>query len=221
VVVLLAVLPIAADQWNKKTTVTFNAPVELPGIVLIPGTYVFKLVDSSWDRHVVQVFDADETHLFATLLAIPNVRLTPTSETVLRFEERPSGTPDAIRAWFYPGDSFGQEFVYPKARATQLAESAQVPVLTAQLEPAEKPEEMIKEPVTAITPEKTEVEIAPPPSQPDTASLVANAVPGPDLEVAPVAELPRTASSLPSVILLGLCSLGIAGILRTASKHAA
>ncbi len=222
VAVLLTVMPMAADQWDKKTTVTFNAPVELPGIVLTPGTYVFKLLDSRSDRHIVQVFNADETRLITTLLAIPNLRLTPTSETVLRFEERPIGTPEAIRAWFYPGDNFGQEFAYPKGRATELAETAQVPVLTAELTPTEKPEEMIKEPVATITPEKKEVEIAPvaPPSQPDTASLVANAVPGPELEVPPVAELPRTASSLPSAILLGLCSLGITGILRVASKHA-
>lgn len=85
---LFAVFSVRADQWNKKTVVTFNRPVELPGIVLPAGKYVFKLLDSSSDRHIVQVFNADESKIFATILAIPNYRLEPTGDTVLRFAER-------------------------------------------------------------------------------------------------------------------------------------
>jgi hypothetical protein len=206
---LFAVLPITAGQWDKKTTVTFSAPVELPGIVLPAGTYVFKLADIASERHVVQVFNADETHIYATILAIPNYRLTPAAETVVRFEERPKGTPEAIRAWFYPADTFGQEFVYPKGRATELAETARVPVLAAELPPAEKPEELINEPVVTITPENKEVEMAQVTPQLEAAL--------PEVEPA-AAELPRTASPLPLFILVGLCSLVIAGVLRVVSK---
>ncbi|HEY1755431.1 MAG TPA: hypothetical protein VGG72_08545 [Bryobacteraceae bacterium] len=106
-----------ADEWDKKTTVTFNAPVEVPGTVLPAGTYVFKLLNSPSDRHIVQIYDADEKKLYATILAVPDYRLKPTDKPVLRFEERPSGQPEALEAFFYPGDNFGQQFVYPHKRA--------------------------------------------------------------------------------------------------------
>jgi hypothetical protein len=111
----------SADVWNKKTIVTVNTPVEVPGKVLPAGTYVFKLLDSPSNRHIVQIYDKDEKQLQATILAVPDYRLQPSSEPVLYFEERPAGEPPALRAWFYPGDNFGQQFVYPQTRATQLA----------------------------------------------------------------------------------------------------
>jgi hypothetical protein len=111
----------SADVWNKKTIVTFNTPVEVPGKALPAGTYVFKLLDSPSNRHIVQIYDKDEKQLYATILAVPDYRLQPSGEPVLYFEERPAGTPPALRAWFYPGDNFGQQFVYPQTRATQLA----------------------------------------------------------------------------------------------------
>jgi hypothetical protein len=36
-----------ADTWDKKTIVTFNTPVEVPGKVLPAGTFVLKLLDSA------------------------------------------------------------------------------------------------------------------------------------------------------------------------------
>jgi hypothetical protein len=119
-----------ADQWDKKTTVTFNAPVEVPGRILPAGTYVFKLLDSPSDRHIVQIYDADEKKLYATILAVPDYRLKPSDKPVIRFEERPSGAPEAIEAFFYPGDNFGQQFVYPHKRAVELAKRTNHNVLS-------------------------------------------------------------------------------------------
>jgi hypothetical protein len=120
----------SADEIDKKTVVTFSEPVEIPGTVLPAGTYVFKILDSRIDRNIVQVFDKDETHLYATVLAIPNYRLKPTGETVIRFEERPTGSPEALRAWFYPGEDCGQEFVYLHNRAAALAKKHNQNVLS-------------------------------------------------------------------------------------------
>jgi hypothetical protein len=111
-----------------QKTVTFSAPVEIPGQVLMAGTYVFKLLDSPSNRTIVQIFNKDQTKLFATVLAIPDYRLKPTGKTVITFDERPAGSPEAIKAWFYPGDEYGQEFVYPKTRAMQLAKVVKQPV---------------------------------------------------------------------------------------------
>ena len=53
-----------ADEWNKKTIVTFSGPVEIPGQVLQPGSYVFKLADSQSDRNIVQVFNKGRNHIY-------------------------------------------------------------------------------------------------------------------------------------------------------------
>ena len=110
-----------ATEANRRTVVTFDEPVEVPGVVLEPGAYTFKLLDQDLDRDVVQIFDKNEGHLYATVLAIPEDRLKPTDNTVITFEHRAPEAPEAIRAWFYPGSEKGLVFVYPKERARQLA----------------------------------------------------------------------------------------------------
>ena len=114
VFIVSAPLSARADEWNKATKLTFNRPVEVPGMILGPGTYVFRLADLS-DRNVVQIFNADETHLYEDVLAIPAYRENLTDKTVVTFEERVKGAPEAIATWFYPDDNYGREFVYPKA----------------------------------------------------------------------------------------------------------
>src|SRR5579862_5677509 len=119
-VLLIAALATGQGLWSKKTTVTFTKAVELPGMILPEGTYVFRLFDSPTSRHVVQVFDANDMILIGTVMAIPNARLTATGDTVMRFNERPRNEPEALRAWFYPENTWGQEFVYPKAKAAEI-----------------------------------------------------------------------------------------------------
>src|SRR6266566_4278003 len=94
----------AADERDKKTVVTFSAPVEIPGKALPAGTYVFKVLDSQANRNIIQIFDKDEKQLLGTVLAIPDYRDTPPDKPVINFEERPSDTPPAVKAVFYPGD---------------------------------------------------------------------------------------------------------------------
>ena len=212
-VAAVAVSPQAmADQWNKKTTVTFSQPVEIPGVgaqILPAGTYVFKLLDSLSDRHIVQIFNTAEDHVYATILAIPNYRLRPTDQTVITFTERPAGSPEAIRAWFYPGDNSGQEFVYPKERAIELARLANVPVLAMPtdlapnlIEPITEADEpafiaLKQAPIEAVRPTGDVVEY----------TEVVEAPPVQTAELRPVV-LPNTASLLPLAGLIGLLSLG-------------
>src|SRR6266851_7588456 len=99
-----AMIPaVRADEWDQKTVFTFSAPVEIPGQVLQAGTYVFKLADSSSDRDIVQVFSKDEKHLYGTFLAVPDQRLRPAGKPIITFDEGVAGSPEAVRAWFYPG----------------------------------------------------------------------------------------------------------------------
>jgi hypothetical protein len=218
---LFAVSVATAGQWDKKTTVTFSGPVELPGVVLPAGTYVFILADTPSSRHVVQVFNPDQNHLYGTFLALPNIRLTRTGDTVIRFDERAANKPQALRAWFYPGDSWGHEFVYPKVRAEQLAETTHQMVLSADVTPTEKAEELTEAPVVAVTPEKQEVEVAQEVQAAPTQTL-AQAEPRPAAPTPePAAALPRTASPLPLIALLGLLSFSIATALRVIYKRTA
>ena len=147
----VAVLPNArADEWNKKTIMTFSQAVEVPGKILPAGTYTFRLLDSQSDRHIVQIFDADNTHLITTVIAINDYRLRPTGETVVKFSEQPADAPEALKAWFYPGDNFGQEFVYPKKRAMELAQLSKSTVPSSEGNEA---------PMTAYNSEQKEVEV--------------------------------------------------------------
>ena len=205
-----AFLPSAhADTWNKKTIVTFSQAVEIPGKILPAGTYTFQLLDSYSDRHIVQVFNADGSQIIATILAINNYRLTPTGDNVMKFSERPGDSPEALRAWFYPGDNFGQEFVYPKARAIQLAQTTKefVPAVAAE---TIDDSAMKTVPIVAVTPEQKEVEVTtviqttPPPAEVVKTAPVAVAA-APETE-----ELPKTASSMPLIALLGGLSISLA-----------
>src|SRR5690349_7837806 len=118
-----AVSDARADTRDKKTVITFSQPVEVAGHVLPAGTYTFQLMDSMTDRHIVQIFNANGTKLIATVLTVPDYRLTSTDATVIKFREVPAGTLQAVRAWFYPGNTVGEEFIYPKARAMVLAKA--------------------------------------------------------------------------------------------------
>jgi hypothetical protein len=118
----------AASVSNEQTKITFNEPVEVPGMVLPAGTYTFSLLPGASDRNIVQIYNAAGTKFYTNVLAIPDYRIEPTGKTVLKFEERAPGSPEAIRVWFYPGLQFGQEFVYPKTRAMEIAKANHKPV---------------------------------------------------------------------------------------------
>ena len=110
-----ALLPVVkANEWNEETSVTFSAPVVVPGQVLQPGRYVFKLADGQADRNVVQILTEDHREVIATIRAIPAYRLNQTEDTIMTFKERLSGSPEAVSRWFYPGHLAGVAFVYPE-----------------------------------------------------------------------------------------------------------
>lgn len=222
---VLGVPSLRADDWNKATKITFSEPVEVPGKVLPAGTYVFKLLDSPAERHVVQIFNEDRTQLITTVLAIPNQRLEPAGKTILTYEERPSDRPMALKAWFYPGDNTGQQFAYPKSEAQELSRLNKMDVPSTESEeayPGQKTEPSASEAAKNTAPEtQTKAENTPPP-QPN---LPAAATPETHAEAAPAPapqqrteRLPQTASSLPLFGLMGFLLLGVAALLRKALR---
>lgn len=213
--------PAQAGQWDKKTVMTITEPLQLPNVVLEPGTYVFKLLDSSGDRHIVQVFNKEESHLVTTILAIPNYRLQVTGKTLFAFWETPAGQPRALRAWFYPGDNFGQEFAYPKNMTVQIAannSNATVPedtttttTVATNTEPAPAPEPAAVAP--APEPEPT-------PAPAEVAAVQPAPQPAPIETPAPQPELPQTASDYPVIALVGLLSLAAFTVLTVRARRA-
>ena len=237
---------VKADEWDKKTIFTFNAPVEVPGRVLTPGSYEFKLLNTAADRHVVQVFNKDGSQLIGTFLTIPDYRMKPADKPLITFEERAAGAPEAIKAWYYPGDNYGNEFVYPKTKAVQLAKDSKqnVPSMpnsleanthtTSQDQNSKEVSEMKQTTISAEKPSGDEVELsdvffivapATPPPPPETEHTLIALVPDDSAasnsaQNSTPRELPHTASSLPLLELTGTLLL-LLGLLHwgLALKH--
>ncbi len=112
---LFGVTQAAGEQWNEETFITFRAPVEIQGMALPPGTYLFRLSSASYVRDIVEVYSPDRERLYGMFMTLPDYSLKPPDRTFLTFEERPAGSPQAIKVWFYWDNHFGREFVNPKA----------------------------------------------------------------------------------------------------------
>jgi hypothetical protein len=210
------VIAVHADTWNKKTNVTFSGPFQIPAphgsdkVMTLPGgTYVFRLLDSSSARHIVQVTNPRGTKVYSTILAIPDYRVNASSKTTMYFSERRAGAPAPLKSWFYPGDNFGHRFVYPKAQAIQVAAATNQPVPSHNLEEVTTtpPQDA---PVAVQTPAKQEVAYAPTvfDDAKDTAGEDGEAVKAAPAAAAPAA-LPKTASPIHLMGLLGLLFGGI------------
>jgi hypothetical protein len=126
----------SAQPFDERVFFTFSAPVELPGIGLAPGKYIFRLADPYSTHNVVQVLSADGMKSYGIFFTVPASRVEPAPEPEVRFIETPAGAPPAIRAWWNAGDSTGHEFIYPKEQARRLAQSSRQPVPTTESQTA-------------------------------------------------------------------------------------
>lgn len=186
--------------YDKLAYLTFNAPVQIPGVVLHAGTYGFRLANPGTSRNVVQVVSNDGTIVYATFHTRPDSRTVVTSNPLVTFRETPAGVPAAVRSLFYGGEHRGYEFVYPRGG----------PIMTAEVRP--------QPPITYTpipVPEKPEIEVFVEPMEYLATEAPAEA-PLP-IEEPPTEELPRTASPVPLVVFGGLASLLVGlglGVLR-------
>jgi hypothetical protein len=240
---VLAVLAVLAGRATAQTMntqersfLTFSTAVELPGVMLEPGTYVFKLADSP-SRNVVQVWDKDEKRMIGHWTFVQAERPRVTEETVVMFKETADGATPAVQYWYFPGEKIGKEFIYPDDQAERIAARTGATVRSdadqARAEIAVPTPEPIAEAPAAVAEAPAVVAEAPAPApvvapEPEPAPALVEerevaAAPAPQAEPAPAPravgtsgqadELPRTASPLALSGLLGLLSLaGAAGI---------
>jgi hypothetical protein len=115
VILVLAAATLAqADECDKTTYFTFSAPVALPGVTLPAGTYRFSHPDCDETEHILRVASRDGLQVYGTFLAIPDERVTASRKPLVILGERPAGAPEAVKAWFYPGETIGDELIYSK-----------------------------------------------------------------------------------------------------------
>jgi LPXTG-motif cell wall-anchored protein len=187
---------IGAETYDKLAYLSFNGPVQIPGVTLSAGTYRFRLTNPDTSRNVLQVLSNDGAVVYAMFHTIPDMRTSLTDEAIVTFRETPAGVPPAIRSLFYGGEHRGYEAVYPKGGPNMIAPEVPQPEITytpiPRPEPVAAPEPVVEPPVTLLPPEP-----------------VAEPAPEPVGEPAP--ELPKTASPLPLFALGGLTSL-LAGV---------
>lgn len=217
-VLLTLTMSVSAQDFNtqKRTFLTFSAPVEMPGVTLAAGTYVFKIADTP-GRNVVQVFDKDEKDIIGQWLYVQAQRPQVADETVVTFKENREGTTPAVQFWYYPGERSGREFIYPKEQALQIAARTGVAVrsddgvVNGSGLPAEQPAAEATVAVAEPTPAPRAVDVAPPmPEAVGTRGVLQESTTAYNN-----AELPRTSSPLALSGLLGFLALaGAAGLRR-------
>ena len=215
---LFALPAVRAGVWDHATKVNFHSAVQLPGIVLPPGEYRFQLLDSPSNRHVVQVFNAERSHVFGTFITIPAYREVAASRTVFIMEERPVGEPEAIKKWFYPGELIGDEFIYPHAEKSlnsAVIQPAPIePVAATPESPAEVTPPAEETTATPDTTAHSETDVVPPDASQSMPPEKQSAEPAKHSEEPAKAkdELPKTASNLYLVLMLGgmLVTSGVA-----------
>ncbi len=191
-----------ADEWSKRTILTVNEPIEIKDKVLEPGTYVLRLILNGTmgvDRHVVQVFDGGERHIIETVITQPTIRARATGDTVFTYWETPAGSTKALRDWYYPGETVGDEFPSPKPQQVTFVPPPPIAVATAETTTTTAVEQPA---VTDNTPQAT-----PPPAVDQTPTPAPEPEPSADRSMP--TELPKTGSLYP---LIGLCGLGCAGL---------
>ena len=207
----LLMLPasLMADEHDEATKMSFNEPVEIPGQILPAGTYWFTLLNTDAARNIVQVWNADRSNLLATVFTVADYRLQPTGNSVVNFEERAGDQTEAIQAWFYPGENFGHEFVYPKTRAVSLAQHIDQPVLSMPDEAVTDPDPSSPPAMKAVAANGEELELS---------EIVQSEQPTDDVTVA---SLPQTASVFPLVAVLGFAALGASLYFRRMARNIA
>jgi len=122
--VLILELAAHAGEEDQSTKISFSEAVQVPGQILPAGNYQFVLANANANRDIVWIFNADRTHLVATVQTVPTERAKETDGTSITLAQRPGGQPDAVVSWFYPGTETGHEFLYSKQVEKELTQDA-------------------------------------------------------------------------------------------------
>ena len=115
----IAVPKAHAIGWHQEIFVTVNKPVEIPGRVIGPGTYIFRVVRPDLTPYAVQVINESTDRSEGIFLTLPAHQAQLTGRTVIKLLEAKADNANAvpeITKWFYPGNRTGHEFIYSPAQ---------------------------------------------------------------------------------------------------------
>ncbi len=183
-------------EFNETGYFTVTEPLDVGSTTLQPGEYQISVIPGRWDRNMLQVWNADRTELFTTLLSVPHQEGPEGLQvTEGRYVYYPASATHnkALRTWFdaTTPTSGGHDIVYPKSRALELASLAKEPVVAVPDEVKEA--DLETAPLVVVTPDKK--------VKPYETTI-------PEEPPVKVAEkLPQTASNVPLYAGLGLLSL--------------
>jgi hypothetical protein len=90
---------------------SFAAPIEIPGVGLPAGSYLFRFITPS----VVQVTSRDRSMVYGMFLTTPASRHDDRGDQEMTFERQGNGTPARIEGWFFQDSLNGVAPVYPEA----------------------------------------------------------------------------------------------------------
>jgi len=220
-----------AQPADYRTYFTFSAPVTLPGVTLPAGKYIFRLADPDSSRKVINVLSADGKKSLAMLHTIPNQAMKAPKDAEIRFMETSAKVPPPVKTWWYAGKAIGYEFIYPRKQALELAKATSEPILTtaketedlaggelARVNGSESDQAAVtveQEPAAhevSGRAQQADVNVAQSPAQ-GGASASANAAQDTRTDerarTTARTQLPRTASSVPSVLMLGALALAV------------
>lgn len=232
VLVWFAAVEPYAQTVDQRVFFTFSRPVELPGVGLAAGKYLFHLPDPTGAQDVVQVLSADGKHVYGMFFTLRVDRVEPASKPEVRFMETAAGTPPAIKTYWMPGERTGREFIYPKEHALRLAKNASEPVLTTRAQTT-KTEETHTTALSRVSSKGAEIDVAANAQRtastpagasqegelaPASIAIVAVRVPPPNEGQVARTRLPKTSSAMPLVGLIGLCFLAVAGVIRVLER---
>jgi hypothetical protein len=203
---------------DSRTEFTFKEPVELPGVMLPAGTYVFRFADAATSRTVLEVLSRDRPRkMYGIFVTLSVQRPRPADHAEVRFMETPVGAAHAIRTWWYPGNSIGREFIYSKTQARRLAALTRSRVLTTKGERVSA-EEMQKATLAYVSPSGEE-STATDDHRSGVDTFASGQAPGADLTSAlaiigsRVSLMPSDAI-LPIVAVIGMSSLAARALAR-------
>jgi hypothetical protein len=126
---------------HKRTYLTFKGAVQVPGATLPAGKYVFQIADPP-AQTLWQVLDVSGRRVLAEFFFVSTGNRTVQEQNhangkpIVRFYETARGVAPALKILYYPWDSAGYVFLYPKSQAEQIAAITRQPVLATDSDPA-------------------------------------------------------------------------------------
>ena len=103
----------AFENASRTTYFTFSGTVQMPGVALAAGTYIFEVVNPNGGSDVVRVISRDrkKTYLMRLTRAVERP-WRGNLDASITLGETAAGAPPKVKAWYPESETHGREFIY-------------------------------------------------------------------------------------------------------------